>query len=177
MESGVASRGACGAGVQASRLEDSRPGEPQTTMKSTPIVLVVALLATSIVACGGDRPAAPSPTDVEPADLLGRWTRSVEEESATDDPGVEWFRRPDSRDFAPTWFRMTYEFGGDGSCRYLWLSPVDAHEMRDGRWDFDVNDPLVVRVFDEEGEQLDGVSFRIVTLTGDLLRVRSAPPR
>jgi hypothetical protein len=140
-------------------------------MKFPALVLALVVLTTSVVACEESSPTAPAAPTFDPADLVGHWVRSLEEESSTEDPGVEWYRPADSRDFPPAWFRMAYGFRADGRCEYLWLSPVDAHEMRPGTWDFAADDPHVVRIFDDEGEELANLSFRIVTLDDELLRV------
>lgn len=140
-------------------------------MKPSRILLATLLLAMVSLACGETPPTAPASTTFDPADLVGPWIRSFEEESDTEDPGVEWYRRADSRDFPPARFRMTYEFRADGHCEYRWPSPVDAHEMRPGTWHFDDDEPSIVRVFQDQGEEIVHLSFRIVTLDPELLRV------
>ncbi len=140
-------------------------------MKPSKPFLATLLLTMLSLACGETPPTAPASVPFDPADIVGPWIRSLEEESDTEDPGVEWYRPADSRDFPPAWFRMAYTFRADGRCEYLWLSPVDAHDMRVGTWDFAADDPHVVRILDDEGEELANLSFRIVTLDDELLRV------
>lgn len=143
-------------------------------MKSPALVLATILFTALFVACNEDRPVAPTPPDFDPADLVGRWGRSFEEESEVD-PRVEWYRAADSRDFPPARFRMVYEFRADGRCEYPWLSPVDAHQTRAGTWDFDDADPKSILITDTENVALDHLSFRVVSVNDDLLRIdRSA---
>jgi hypothetical protein len=100
---------------------------------------------------------------VETEELLAQdWVRSYEEEDPSE-PG-EIFRVKGFREFPPSWFRMRYEFFSNGECRWLWLSPVDAHEMRPGTWRLDSQNVVHIDV----GEEIR--SYRIIELTPKLLR-------
>jgi len=145
-------------------------------MKSQALALTTILLTVLFAACNGDRPVAPAPSAFDPADLVGHWVRSFEEES-TEDPNVEWYRPAESHDFPPARFRMAYRFRADGSCQYLRLSPVDAHETRAGTWDFVDSDPRRILITDTEGVVLDHVSFRVVSVNGALLRIERGADR
>jgi len=101
--------------------------------------------------------------------LLGSWSRSLEEEPIPDD--VEYYRPTGSREFPPTWFRMRYVFNEDQSCQWLVLHPADAHYMTSGTWKVDPHDKTVILIYDADGEVVESRSFRVVELTADILRV------
>lgn len=135
-----------------------------------PLILAVAAIA----ACSDDSsPTRSQPTSqsVDVDTLVGAWTHSYEEQS--DAPGAELYRPTGSREFEPSWFRMQYDLRADGSCAYLWLAPNDAHELRPGTWAFDPDDDRVVLLRDEEGRVLPHLSFRVIELRDDLLRIAS----
>lgn len=139
-------------------------------------VVAAALAAVVLAGCGrdDDAPAPLAPADreestVEAAALVGSWTHSFEEDAGAS--AIQWFRPSESRAFMDAWFRMRYEFHADGTCEWLWLSPIDAHEMRPGTWERDAKDPRLVRIYDEDGNLLEWVSFRLLGLDGALMRV------
>ena len=45
--------------------------------------------------------------------------------------------RPVKTSILPSLYRNQLVFGENGNCQYRWLSPVDAHKMKDGSWIFD----------------------------------------
>ena len=55
---------------------------------------------------------------------------------------------------------------------WLVLHPRDAHFMTSGRWDVDPQDKTVILVYDEDGAVVEFVSFRVVELTADILRIK-----
>lgn len=66
--------------------------------------------------------------------LVNCWTHSMEE----DPNNVTQIYRPClSREFPESRFRMFMDLKSDGSCEYLELSPVDAHQAVEGSWIFD----------------------------------------
>jgi len=56
-----------------------------------------------------------------------------------EDPGDgrQIFRPCDSQEFPASRFRMTMTLRSDGSAEYLEMSPIDAHQLVEGRWAFD----------------------------------------
>ncbi len=102
--------------------------------------------------------------------LLGSWSRSFEEEQRGS--GVEVFRPSESREFPLAWYRMRYVLNEDHSCEWLVLDPLDAHFMTSGRWDADPQDKTVILVYDADGAVVESVSFRVVELTADILRIK-----
>lgn len=131
---------------------------------------IVALVA--VIAVGISCTESPQPTGYKlneyDEDLLGGWSRSFEEEPAQSE--IEIFRRTDSRDFAAAMFRRRYVFYEDHTCEWLVLHPSDAHYMTSGSWTVDPHDRKVILVYDADG-LVENVSFRIVELTAEILRV------
>lgn len=149
-------------------------------MNRFPFPWIALLVVGLVVGCGDDAvtpdPAADENPPAASGDpLVGSWTHSSEEEPAGST--AEWFRPSMSRDWAEAWFRMRFDFREDGTCDYLWLSPVDAHEMRPGTWERDPKDDRVVRVYDENGDLIERVSFFILDLQDDLLRIETLDAR
>ena len=142
----------------------------KSTFSALPFVLALGLLA----GCGRDGDTA-DPIAADPASepvtaaLVGSWTHAFEDEP--EGSAVDWYRPTLSRDWTEAWFRMRFDLYQDGTAQYMWLSPVDAHEMRPGTWQFDPKDDRIVRIYDQQGVLLERVSFRIVGLEDDLLRV------
>jgi hypothetical protein len=56
-----------------------------------------------------------------------------------------------SEELPPSRFRATYTFLEDGICKYLALSPIDAHYTATGTWEFDKGNRQV-KVYDENGD-------------------------
>ncbi len=102
--------------------------------------------------------------------LSGSWTRSFEEELNQDD--VEVYRPTESKEFLPAWFRLRYVFNEDRSCEWLVLHSSDAHYMTTGTWGVDPLDKKVILIYDPDGIVVEYRSFRIVELTGEILRVK-----
>ena len=127
-----------------------------------------------LLACGDDAhrlATVPTSDSIDATLLVGAWTHSYEEEPDSLAVDEDWYRPSDSHDFEPSLFRMRYEFRDDGTCEYLWASPVDAHEMRPCTWGFDRVDDRVVRVTPVSEQDDRAVSFRVLGLSEDLLRV------
>lgn len=91
---------------------------------------------------------------------LGCWTSSYEEEN---DNGLV-YRPCDYKEFPVSWFRMTFDLSQDGTCEYLWLSPVDAHVMLRGTWS--ISDETL-RIFDDNGDVY--FQAKILSMSNDLL--------
>lgn len=141
-------------------------------MRTTLLFGLVLLLA-----CGDDEvrfATVPTSESVDRDLLVGAWTHSYEEEPDSLALDEDWYRPSGSREFEPSLFRMEYVFREDGTCDYLWASPVDAHEMRACTWGFDAEDDRVVRVepVDERDQRV--VSFRVLGLNEELLRMDPA---
>ena len=109
--------------------------------------------------------------DVDLTHLLQSWMRSYEEEPRTPTESVHLFRPGGFEDFPPSRFRMRYIFSEDGRCEWFFLHPADAHFMKQGTWEADPRDNRIILIYDTNGTLVESVSFRIVEIEEDLLRV------
>lgn len=96
--------------------------------------------------------------------LAQYWVRSHEEE--TQGSNVQIYRRENYKEFPPSLFRMQYIFSADGTCKWYYLAPNDAHHFRDGTWKIDANAENIIHI-----EQDKTVSYQIVELTKEVLRM------
>jgi hypothetical protein len=139
-------------------------------------MLFLAVLAvagsTTLTVTGQDQPkpaaSVEKAKDSVDLDLLCQvWKHSREEEKPGDIGQL--FRPADGRKFRISRFRMMYSFSKDGSCKWYWLAPNDAHEVKPGTWTMDPKDPAVLHI--DMGELGGKKAFRIVELTKDALRL------
>jgi hypothetical protein len=105
------------------------------------------------------------PTNVNIDFLCQQWTHSREEQQ---NDGVQVYRPSTFKKFSPSRFRMQYLFAKDGTCKWMFLSPSDAHQLKDGKWKIDPADDRVLQV--EKGEMTE--SYRVIELTNDLLKLK-----
>ncbi len=84
------------------------------------------------------------------------WVHSYEEQNGQKIPNI--FRPKGSREFPPSRFRMEFGFDPNGQCNYKYLSPVDAHEMRDCVYTKIGNK---VYIYDQAGVLLKHISFTL----------------
>ncbi len=98
--------------------------------------------------------------------LINCWTHSMEEDP---DNETQVFRQCDSMVFPASRFRMFMDLKADGTCDYLELSPVDAHQTVKGTWLFD-DSQLQLSILNEKG----GTVFesKIGTLAADRIDFR-----
>lgn len=96
--------------------------------------------------------------------LAQHWVHSREEETQGSD--VQIYRPKNSLEFPPSPFRMQYIFSTDGTCKWYYLAPNDAHHFRDGTWKIDANAENIIHI-----EQDKTVSYQIVELTKEVLRM------
>lgn len=137
------------------------------------LLLFTAVLVSS---CSGPvKPDYDSDEDSEPSkdfniqDLYQSWTHSWEEEQEADT--IRIYRPSNFKDFPGGWFRMKYVFYENGDCEWLYLHPADAHYMKPGKWKIDPKDSQVIHIYDEADQLVEPLSFRIIELKKDLLRV------
>jgi len=146
-------------------------------------IFYIALLLISLLllSCSGSRKSvatnvptsatAQTATDINLDDLCQHWVHSREEQSSTDKD--ELYRPATFKVFPPSHFRMAYKFAKDGTCEWLYLSPDDAHHFKPGKWRIDLHDPHILQITKENTTE----SYRIITLTKDMLRIaRLTPP-
>ena len=107
--------------------------------------------------------------DIDLNDLFQHWVHSREEEP----PGetVQIFRPSASRKFPPSRFRMQFIFTKDGTCKWMFLSPEDAHRFKDGQWKIDPADARVLQIIKGAAAE----SSVVIELTKDLLKLKPLP--
>lgn len=97
-----------------------------------------------LISCGSD----PKENMLQEELLINCWTHSIEEDP---DGSTQIYRLCQSMVFPASRFRMTFDLKANGTCEYLELSPVDAHNMVNGTWTFDeVSQRLML--FAEKGD-------------------------
>ena len=111
--------------------------------------------------------------DVKPSklntDLLCQhWVNAREEEQGD---GVQVYRPSNFQKFPPSRFRMQFIFTKDGTCKWMFLSPEDAHRFKDGQWKIDSADARVLQII--EGAAAE--SSVVIKLTKDLLKLKPLP--
>lgn len=97
--------------------------------------------------------------------LKNDWKHAYEE----DKDGISVFRPSISQDFAPSMYRLQLILKDSNEAEYLVLSPVDAHYMESGKWDYDAGTRQLV-ITDKEGKTVH--QYEIVEVTDNLLRVK-----
>ncbi len=108
--------------------------------------------------------------DVKPGklniDFLCQHWMHAREEQQNDE--VQIYRPSTFQKFPPSRFRMQYVFTKDGTCKWMFLSPVDAHQLKDGKWKSDPADANILRI--EKGEKVE--SCKVIELTKELLKLK-----
>ena len=108
---------------------------------------------------------------IKEAALVKHWIHAREE----DKDGVQVYRAKGSFEPRPSRFRMEYDLGSKGDCRYMWLSPSDGHMLKPGSWKLkpatQVGSAPILEV--REGEQAR--AYFVVELTKTMLRLKEAP--
>ncbi len=130
---------------------------------------VLVLVALCGLACG----RGPEPQEsVDFQALFRSWVQSSEEGEPAS--GVQIYKPGMPADLPPSRFRRRYVFYPDGRCEWAVLDAADAHTMQSGRWSRAGADTNIVQLQDATGRQV--VSFRILTLTPEVLRIAPMEP-
>lgn len=74
------------------------------------------------------------------------------------------YYRPEKTSILPSLYRNQLIFAQDGTCQYRWLSPVDAHKMKDATWIFDDG---TLYILENTVEIID--AYDILTYTDSLM--------
>jgi len=90
-------------------------------------------------------------------DFYQHWVHSYEEQGGQKTPNI--FRLKGSKEFPASRFRMEFGFDPSGECNYKFLSPTDAHEMRNCIFTKIGNK---VYIYDSDGKLLKHLSFTLV---------------
>ncbi len=136
-------------------------------------VVVLSFFALALTSgCREDPQQTGTTKDIDLSYLFRSWIRSYEEEPRTQTGSVNIFRPIEFKQFPPSQFRMRYIFSEDGKCEWLFLHPTDAHFMKQGTWRTDPQDSRVILIYDANRKLVESVSFRIIEIGEDLLRVK-----
>lgn len=95
-------------------------------------------------------------TEAKDTNFYHHWVHSYEEQGDKKIPNI--FRHKGSRDFPASRFRMEFAFDPSGQCNYKFLSPTDAHEMRNCVFTKIGNK---VYLYDEQGKLLKHLLFTL----------------
>jgi hypothetical protein len=138
----------------------------------TKVLILAAVVVVNVSCMDIGRPQfRPYKGNAYDKNLLGSWSHSSEDEPRQVH-NVQIYRRTESREFLPAFFRMRYVFNEDRSCEWLVLHGADRHYMTSGTWDVDHRDKTVILVYDADGVVVESVSFRVVELTAEILRIK-----
>lgn len=99
-----------------------------------------------------------------PEIIQGCWTDSYEEK--TQDTLI--FRPCEYKKFPPSRFRFKMKLNADYTCSWYYLSPDDAHHMKEGTWNFD-SDTRLLKIIDENAEKIK--VYKLVKVEKDKLRI------
>ena len=136
-------------------------------MKNTAKKIMILCGALALTACAGSGDGTSSgsaggigsiPTNTN---FYNHWVHSFEEQNGQKIPNI--FRVKGSKEFPPSRFRMEFGFDPSGQCNYKYLSPVDAHQMRDCVYTKIGNK---VYIYDQAGTLLKHISFTLQSPAG-----------
>lgn len=117
--------------------------------------LIISLTLFLIAGCAGVSMNERG-TEVKDTNFYQHWVHSFEEQGNKKRPNI--FRPKGSREFPPSRFRMEFAFDPSGQCNYKYLSPTDAHEMRNCIYTKIGNK---VYIYDEQGKLLKHLLFTL----------------
>jgi len=123
--------------------------------KILPIIIGLIILTTS---CDSD--------DLDlntnyPNELINTWVESYEENYGT-------YRPIDYTTFPESNFRQYYNFTENNKCEYLVLSPVDAHYMENGFWEY-IESESIVNMYDSN-KNLNR-KLKVISISSDLFQI------
>lgn len=118
--------------------------------KYTTLFLLV-FLAITLSSCKSDQ---------EPL-LINTWVSSYEE-------GMGIYRPMDFKDYPASHFRQSYNFKSNNECEYLVLSPVDAHYIESGTYEYKESDKTI-KIYAPQGQLYK--ELKVEKLTANLLRL------
>jgi len=130
------------------------------------IGLVISVFITGCGGAGLNSEGASSKPKAIDTSFYQHWVHSYEEQNGKKTPNI--FRLKGSRGFAPSRFRMQFAFDQSGQCNYMFLSPTDAHEMRDCVYTKIGN---TVYLYDNGGASLSHLAFTIESVNKDEMRM------
>lgn len=96
-----------------------------------------------------------------PEELINTWVHSYEE-------NTEYFRANNPATFPASRYRQVYTFMEDNICEYLVSSPVDAHYIEIGTWEYDYINKNI-RIYKKDGKLEE---LKVISISPDLLRIK-----
>jgi len=132
--------------------------------------LSVGILLVLTVGCGGvgvntDGASAPTKAPIN-TNFYQQWVHAYEAQNGQKTPNI--FRPKGSQEFPPSRFRMQFAFDQNGQCNYMYLSPTDAHEIRDCVYTKIDNK---VYLYDNAGGSLSHLAFTIQSLSQNEMKL------
>ncbi|MFV0564438.1 MAG: hypothetical protein ACK5NB_01255 [Flavobacteriaceae bacterium] len=101
-----------------------------------------------------------------PLEIINSWVESYEE-----DYGI--YRPMDYKKFPESPYRQYYRFMENNACQYLMLSPVDAHYLENGFWEY-IEEKKGIAIYDKNMEL--NRMLKVVSITSDFLQIEKASP-
>lgn len=101
--------------------------------------------------------------------LTGAWTHSREEDRKLKG---KVYRRSDSMKFPPSRFRQRYVFNEDGTGKFMYLHPADAHRMVGCKWSISKDDPNTIHITPTQAGMGRKQMLKVIKITDDLLLVK-----
>lgn len=96
-----------------------------------------------------------------PNELINAWVESYEE-------GNGIYRPSDYTNFPISRFRQAYKFMEMNKCEYLVLSPLDAHYIENGLWEYD-DQYQILRIYKLNEELLR--ELKVISISTELLQI------
>ncbi len=129
-------------------------------------LLLLTLFISACTGLGGDGSSGGRASDNK--NFYQHWVHSYEEQNGAKTPNI--FRPAGSRQFPGSRFRMEFGFDPNGQCNYKYLSPTDAHEMRNCIY---TKIGKQVYIYDDSGKLLPQISFVLLEpASNDQMRIR-----
>mgnify|MGYP000507115636 CR=1 FL=1 len=97
-----------------------------------------------------------------PEELINVWVASYEE-------SPEIFRPSDYKEFPVSHFRQVYVFKKSNECEYLVSSPVDAHYLDKGFWEYIEEDHLI-KIYNSQQKLIK--EFKVKNYSSELLQLK-----
>lgn len=125
-------------------------------MKIAFLILLTLLMS----ACNSTTKTSP------PNALHQQWLNAYEENTTGNEHQL--YRPATFKTFPPSRFRMRYTFNNDGSCQYLWLSPIDAHKTKPCSYRFQDNTLYLL----SPDKQQKIATLKVLSLTKEKLELK-----
>lgn len=122
-------------------------------------VLIIFLSVLLFASCGSDNDA--SPNTPYPNEIINNWIEV--------DRVLGIYKPIGFEEFPVQRFAQTYEFKENNICNFLMLSPVDAHFIVKGKWEY-VKDTRRIQIYNSLDEL--HIEFEMLELSEEILRIK-----